>query len=425
LGTVGKPLQLVRRLLFLFLLLAPWKLAGYAVLTHEAIIDTVWEKEIQPRILKRFPQSTANELVRAHAYAFGGCILQDMGYYPLGSKLFSDLVHYVRSGDFVIALLDQAQDRDEYAFALGAMAHYASDTEGHPLAVNRAVPIEYPKLRAKFGDTVTYADKPSAHLKTEFGFDVLQVARGHYAPQSYHDFIGFEVSKGLLARAIYATYAIKLEDLFTNVDLAVGTYRRTVSGIIPLATKVAWKLKKDEITKDQPGITRQRFLYNLSRASYHKEWSRTYQRPGIRASILAFFVRIIPKVGPFRALSFRAPTPETARMFEASFNATVDLYGRLARSVAEGHPLLSNVNLDTGKPVRAGEYSLADKTYGKFLRKLAERDFADVPEEIRRDILAFYGGGNKLTALTRDKDWLKTAAALDKLKAASGSSPQR
>src|SRR5438128_5292582 len=208
LGTVGKPLQLVRRLSLLFLLLAPWKLAGYAVLTHEAIIDTVWEKEIQPRILKRFPQSTADELVRAHAYAFGGCILQDMGYYPLGSRLFSDLVHYVRSGDFVIALLDQAQDRNEYAFALGAMAHYASDTEGHPLAVNRAVPIEYPKLRAKFGDTVTYADKPSAHLKTEFGFDVLQVARGHYAPQSYHDFIGFEVSKELLARAVYATYAL-------------------------------------------------------------------------------------------------------------------------------------------------------------------------------------------------------------------------
>ena len=63
-------------------------------------------------------------------------------------------MHYVRSGDFVEALVREARDVNEYAFALGALAHYTSDTVGHPIAVNRAVPIMYPKLLAMHGPEV-------------------------------------------------------------------------------------------------------------------------------------------------------------------------------------------------------------------------------------------------------------------------------
>ena len=212
---------------------------GYAVLTHEAVIDSAWDN-IKPALLKRFPQTTPESLEEAHAYAYGGCIIQDMGYYPFGSHYFSDLTHYVRSGDFVQALLHEAQDVNELAFALGALAHYAADNNGHPLAVNRAVPIEYPKLRAKFGNEVTYEDDIASHLKTEFGFDVIEVAQGNYAAKSYHDFIGFQVAKDVLARAFHDTYGMELKDQFTSLDLALGTYRRTVSAILPEAAKVAW-----------------------------------------------------------------------------------------------------------------------------------------------------------------------------------------
>jgi hypothetical protein len=179
---------------------------GYSVLTHEAIVDTAWEQSIKPLLLKRFPNSTPDDLIAAHAYAYGGCIIQDMGYYPFGSKFFSDLVHYVRSGDFVTSLIAESQNLNEYAFALGALAHYAADNTGHAIAVNPSVPIEYPKLRREYGKRVTYEDDPAAHLKVEFGFDVLQVARGNYAPKSYHDFIGFQVSKPVLERAFADTY---------------------------------------------------------------------------------------------------------------------------------------------------------------------------------------------------------------------------
>src|SRR5215469_8611173 len=177
-------IALVRRFLpGILALAAAFPLHAYSVLTHEAIIDSAWNQNIKPLLLKRFPNATRDELLKAHAYAYGGCIIQDMGYYPFGSHFFSDLLHYVRSGDFVMNEIAASQDLSEYAFALGSLAHYAADNEGHSIAVNRSVGVEYPKLASEFGPKVTYADNPTAHLRVEFGFDVLQVARGNYAPQ--------------------------------------------------------------------------------------------------------------------------------------------------------------------------------------------------------------------------------------------------
>src|SRR5215831_15922633 len=168
---------------------------AYSVLAHESNIDTEWEKGIVPVLLERFPDTQPDELSAARAYAYGGCVIQDLGYYPFGDHFFSDLLHYVRTGDFVVALIQDARNVNELAFALGALAHYAADTNGHAIAVNRSVAILYPKLRAKFGDLVTYADSPSRHIMVEFSFDVVQAATGRYAPDAYHKFIGFEVAK--------------------------------------------------------------------------------------------------------------------------------------------------------------------------------------------------------------------------------------
>src|SRR5246500_4123149 len=142
--------------------------SAYSVLTHEEIVDLLWTDQIRPLLLKRYPGLSEEQITEAHAYAYGGAVIQDLGYYPFGSREFSDLVHYVRSGDFVRELLIESQDVNEYAFALGALSHYASDMAGHP-AVNQAVAIEYPKLRAKFGHSVRYAQDRTAHLRTEFG----------------------------------------------------------------------------------------------------------------------------------------------------------------------------------------------------------------------------------------------------------------
>jgi hypothetical protein len=151
----------------------PSETEAYAVLAHEAIVDSAWDANIRPLLLKRFPGATEAQIKEAHGYAYGGAIIQDMGYYPHGSFFFSDLTHYVRSGDFVLALLRDSKDVNGYAFALGALAHYAADNDGHPIGTNRAVPILYPKLKKKYGDSVSYEQDKLAHVKTEFGFDVL------------------------------------------------------------------------------------------------------------------------------------------------------------------------------------------------------------------------------------------------------------
>ena len=348
---------------------------GYSVLTHEAIVDSLWDKSIKKLLVERFPAATPEDLENAHAYVYGGCILQDMGYYPFSSKFFSDLTHYVRSGDFIVALIRESQDLNEYAFALGALAHYAADDSGHRLATNLAVPILYPDLRTRFGRTVTYWDNPISHLRTEFGFDVLQVAQGHYDADSYHKFIGFQVSKPVLERAFRDTYGMELKDVFGSLDLALGSFRYSVSNIIPGMTRVAWQLKGNAVVKEIPGMTKKKFLYNLSRSSYEKDFGKGYHRPGFRTRLVSWVLEIVPKVGPFKSLKFRAPTPEVEKMFMTSFNATVDSYRALLTKAGGSDFELVNQNFDIGKPTVAGEYLGADLAYDKLLDKLAGHKF--------------------------------------------------
>ncbi len=393
-------------------------LGAYSVLTHEAIIDAAWDNGIKPVLLARFPDTTPDALVVAHSYAYAGCIIQDMGYYPFGSKFFTDLVHYVRSGDFVSNMIREARDLNEFAFALGSLAHYIADSQGHPIAINRSVPIQYPKIARKYGPVVTYEQQPVAHIRVEFAFDALQVARGNYAPQSYHDFIGFRVSKEVLKRAFRDTYSMDLKDIFSDLDLALATYRRAVSVVIPEMTRVAWQIQKDELAKAAPGITRRKFVYNISRASYRKEWNERWQEPGIGARVVAFVIRIVPKVGPLKALSFKAPSTQAEKLFETSFDKTLDLYRASLREPDLTQLQLPNRNIDTGELPAPTEYRMADDTYAKLALKLAERDPSSVDPKLRENILAFYRNPDLPFSARKDaKQWGQLMAALDKLNA--------
>jgi hypothetical protein len=395
----------------------PSEAAAYAVLAHEAIIDSAWNMSIRPLLVKRFPNSTEEQLKEAHGYAYGGAIIQDMGYYPHGSFFFSDLTHYVRSGDFVLTLIRDSQDLDGYAFALGALAHYAADTDGHPVGTNRAVPLLYPKLGKKYGNVVTYEEDKLAHVKTEFGFDVLEVAQGRYAPDNYHDFIGFEVSVPLLEQAFHETYGLDLKSVLANEEKALGSYRHDVSHLLPEATRIAWSLKKNDIERDQPGITRKKFLYNLSHASYKKNWGNQYQEPSFHERFLAFLVRILPKIGPLRVLQLKMPTPDTQRLFEASFNQSLDRYKQLLSEAGTRQPDLPNDNFDTGEISGPGIYQLADITQAKLLDALSKHNFNSTTPEIRAELLEFFGHPEAPYAMKRNpKDWAKVLAQVEQLK---------
>jgi hypothetical protein len=404
--------------LFALLLLSSGPAFAYSVLTHEEIVDLLWASNIRPLIQQRFPGLTDDQIKEAHAYAYGGSVIQDLGYYPFGSKKFSDLLHYVRSGDFVEEMIRQSQDPKEYAFALGALAHYVSDVDGHP-AVNQAVALRYPKLRAKYGSSVKYAQDKSAHLKTEFGFDTLQVAKNRYASDQYHDFIGFEVSESLLERTFPVIYGMDLKQVLPHQDLAIGSYRWAIGRLIPRMTTVALQLHSKQLASESPNFDKRKFLYRLSRADYEKSWGTTYQRPGFGTRFLAAILRIMPKIGPFKGLDFNDPTQKTEDLYIKSINKTFDQYRGLLEAAHSRVPDLPNRDLDTGEPTRPAEYTLADDTYAKLVTQLAEKNFAQASPGLRDNILGFYS--DRAAEVNTKKDegqWHKVLAALDQLKSA-------
>ena len=285
----------------------------------------------------------------------------------------------------------------------------------------------YPELRRKYGNDVTYWDNPTAHVRTEFGFDVLQVASGRYAPDGYRNFIGFQVSRDLLERAFLDTYDIEMKDVFGSVTLALGSYRYAIGSIVPGMTKVAWSLKQDQLKKEIPGITRKKFLYNLSRSSYEKEWGTEYHKPGLGTRILGFLFRWLPGGGPFSALKVRMPTPEVEKLFTASFNATVDRYKALLANVDAGGTELPNENFDAGGATIAGKYKGTDEAYAKLLGKLADRKFAGMQPDLRQNILTYYKDlSPSISARSTKKEkaeFTKLLDQLEQLKAAPESVP--
>ncbi|MBV9406129.1 MAG: zinc dependent phospholipase C family protein [Acidobacteriaceae bacterium] len=390
---------------------------AYSVLSHEAIVDALWDVRLKPLLLERYPNATEEQIKKAHGFAYGGAIIQDLGYYPHGSEQFSDLTHYVRTGDFIEALVRESQDLNELAFALGALSHYVSDLDGHRYATNVGEPMLYPDLKKKYGSVITYEDNPAGHLKTEFGFDVLEVAKGRFAPQAYHDFIGFYVSKTVLAKGFRDTYGLELQDVFSDFDRAIESYRRAVSKTIPMATRVAWAERKDEIQHSEPGMTRTRFVYIMRRSSYEREWGKQYDRPTAGERFLAFIVRLLPPIGPLKALKFKMPTPDVEKLFMESFERAAQQYhGRLDEANANTLHL-ENKNYDVGVITPAGTYRLDDRVQAFWLDKLASKNFSTVTAPIASELLGYFSDLSAPIETKKHPDqWKKLTAQIQALK---------
>lgn len=418
----------LRAFTFLFrvsIFLVPWltlcwfsnSARAYSLLTHEQIIDTCWKNELTPALLRRFPGVREEELKKAHAYAYGGCLMPDMGYYPPGNRFFTDLTHYVRSGEFVANLINEATNVNELAFALGALAHFCADNTGHPF-INRSVAITFPKLRKKYGDEITYAENPKAHIRVEFGFDVSQIEKSRYTPQQYHDFIGFEVAKPVLEQAFLKTYGLRLGEIVKPVDLSIGTFRHAASKFIPDLTRAALEVdrfylpKKDEEAK--PKLER----YHLSRSEYQKDWGRDYRNPSLLSRFLAFVLKFAPKVGPLKALAFKKPSPEVEELCIHSVNETLTAYRNILRRIGTDRVTLANMDCDTGRATGPGEYELSDQAYMELLHRLTKHGVENISPELRQNILGYFAQPQKVNLLTsrERRAWRRALVELEALK---------
>jgi hypothetical protein len=363
---------------------------AFSVLAHQAVVDESWESALIPHLRARFPHASEGELREARAYAYGGSHLADLGYFPLGNRLFSDLLHYVRSGDFVKALATEARTPQEYAFALGALAHYEGDRIGHPDATNRAVAVMYPKLAKEHGVQVSYADSPSAHLETEFRFDILQVARRKEIPGFFEHAMDFQVPRPLLERAFRNVYGLEMDDLFKSYEIALGTYRWGFRTLLEEATGIAWELYRGDISSLEPNATQPTFVFQLSRMDFEKKFGKSFAEPGYFFRFVSLLGNLLPNVGPLKRLPYKPLPPEVQRLYaDGLHRAVLEYQGALERGGA-WQQRLANIDLDTGRPTRAGEYDLADQAHAELLQRLSHQGFANVSSGLGADLLAYY-----------------------------------
>ncbi len=362
------------RLLALFLIVPvvtiPRLADAFSVLAHQGIVDSAWNDSVAPEIRRRFPQASDDELEQARAFAYGGSHVADLGYFPLGSKLFTGLVHYERTGQFIRALLTSATNADEYAFALGALEHWVGDSVGHPEATNRAVAVIYPKLRKKYGDSVTYAEDHSAHLTTEFRFDVFQMSRSKQTRDLFRHSLEFEVPQRVLNAAFERTYGLPLDDIFESTDVAIGTYRWAFRGLIHEATGIAWEIYREDIHHVDPEATAKSFVYDVPRADFEEEFGSAFKEPGYFARVIAWIVNLVPKVGPFKRAPYSPLPDEARRLFVTGSDHAVAKYRAAVAQLPGGRLELPDTNLDVGKRTARGEYEPADETYDDWQAQL-------------------------------------------------------
>lgn len=386
---------------------------AYSLLTHEAIIDVSWKKSIEPLLLQKYPESSAEQLVTAHAYAYGGAVMPDIGYSPFGSMLYTNFVHNISTGDYIQALIDEAENINEYAFALGSLAHYMADIYGHSVGTNIAVPVTYEKLRAKFGDVVTYADHHKSHSRVELSFDVLQTARGNYATKAYHDFIGFKVSQAVIERAFFKTYGLEVKDVFRSLPLAISTYRWVIKSLLPNIVRAAWANKKSDLKNVETGVTQQKFSFKMKNSTYYHEYGRDLQKAGFIPTVVSLIIPILPKLGPLSKLKYKPPTTEAERLFIKSFDSTLVNYQASLKMLDSNLPHLPNKTLDTGEKTVFGNYSIADASHADLLLKLHKQNFENVNSSVTDNLVKFYSFANPvLTTRKESRKWKEIKTAL-------------
>ena len=413
-------LSLLKVLTLVVLMLTATPGIPFSVQTHEMIIDLAWSNSIRPVLLNRFPNLTEAQLQEAHAYAYGGSAIQDLGYYPFGNALFSDLTHYIRSGDFVLSLLHNSQNANDLAFAIGALSHYIGDNIGHGEAVNYSVPIEFPRLEKKYGTVVNYSQGPHPHVQTEFAFDINQLSKGRFAPSAYLEHVGLEIPRTLLRTAFYETYGLNLSDIVGSKETSLRIYRRAVRHFLPNIARAQTILHKSSFPQDSSSEEFLELKEELLQVAAEENWQQYRKSPGFGSHMYAGFIYIVPKVGPLQMLAIKGPIEQTEDLYVRSVNHSYKALRHVMDNFDRIDHFISNRDLDTGVVVKPGGYPLTDRTYAKLLAELTKHPNNPVPIQLKRDIEDFYSDPlAPITTKNDPKQWAKVEADLKVFKTMS------
>ncbi len=439
-------LRNVALILLLLLMCGSRLAAAYSLLTHEQLIDLTWNDSIIPLLKSRYPNLTPTELDRARSFAYGGCVIQDLGYYPFGDSFFSDLTHYVRTGDFVLALFRNAHNVNELAFAVGALSHYIGDSIGHSQATNRAVALQFPKLAARYGPSVNYAEGRHQHVQVEFAFDIDQIAKHRVAPLGYLRHIGIRVPTHQLALAFYQTYGVT-DDFAAGArhKFNVSEYQVATRKFIPRVAYAVTLMNHGHEVAEPDTADAKEIEKESAEAATLYDWAAYRKRAGFETHLIAGALWVLPKVGPLAMVAIKGPSQAAeADYMHSLITATTVLRNRLAlftpadarkaqpasttvSTVALGpdalgsadpkHPL-PNRDLDTGQVVKPGGYLLTDQTYAELLHRLTRDSNQPIPPGIKTDVQAYYSDADApITTKRKPRAWAQVQADLKTLAA--------
>ncbi|WP_052732926.1 zinc dependent phospholipase C family protein [Hymenobacter terrenus] len=367
--------------------------AGFALLTHQAVVDSCWARAVVPALERSYPGASAAQLREARSYAYGGAMLHDLGYFPGSAVLFSDLTHYVRPGDFVRALQEEAHDRNELAFALGALAHYVADAYGHPEAANAVTSLVFPELNSPLGSLVTYAEAPDQHSQIEFAFDVAQLEAGYYRSEEFHEAIGTRVSRQALERAFQRTYGLPLAKVLPRVGPSLAVYRLFANQLLPAAARASLYLPSHQVRQLSP-TERRDYYARINTGRFRRRTRAQANRLSLGMHALVAVVHTLPRCGVASLLAFRPLSPAALATMRCGFGEALANY---QTALADLNAPLPNLNLDTGQPIHVADYPLADSTYAVWRRLLAQTTrkagfWATVRQDLQR---LFHRGDDK------------------------------
>jgi hypothetical protein len=391
---------------------------AYSLLTHEQLIDLTWQSSIVPLLRSRYPGLTAEQLLQARSYAYAGCVVQDVGYYPFGDHFYSDLTHYVRTGDFVVYLFRNATNANEFAFAIGALSHYIGDNIGHSQATNRAVAVEFPKLQAKYGPVVTYGEGEHQHVQTEFAFDISEIAHHRFAPAPYLRHVGLSLPTQQLAKAFYDTYG--LSDDFSKARLRrinVRGFRFAVRNFIPRVAYAVTLLHRKQMPSDSGSPDEQRLAAEAMQVAAENHWDQYRKKAGIGTYTLAGILFVVPKIGPLKLVAIKGPSSATEEDYVRSVNLSVDALRSALERFGKPHQSLPNRDLDTGAVIVPGAYRLTDDTYFSLLRRLVADPRHTVPPGLKADIERYYADPSApIRTKKNPQQWAQVQAGLATLR---------
>lgn len=390
---------------------------SYSVQTHEQLIDLTWKQSIRPLLLKRFPNLTEAQIKEAHAYAYGGCAIQDLGYYPFGNTFLSDLTHYVRPGDFVLSLIHNARTADELAFAIGALSHYYGDTIGHSLAINESVALEFPKLGKKYGPVVTYEQGEHAHVRTEFAFDVNELSKRHFAPSAYLEHVGLAVPIPMLRRSLFQTYGIDLYQIIGHRRPVLRGYHFAIRSFLPRIAFAEVILHKHSFPAEADTPEFDKFYKDLAQSDFENGWDQYRKNPGIGTHLLAGVIFILPHIGTLSDTAIRGPNDHTQELYVKSFNRSAAVLRHVLANFNYVTSYVPNLGLDTGMKIKPGAYRLTDKTYAKLLATVTHDPTKPVPSGLKRNIADYYSDpAAPISTKKKAEKWAKIQEELALLK---------